>query len=46
MSSMFKKVQKQGWRSWVVFELEQIRDKDKLIKLGMTVVDLRAAFSG
>ncbi|MFY8273173.1 23S rRNA (uridine(2552)-2'-O)-methyltransferase RlmE [Pseudoalteromonas sp. SSDWG2] len=35
--------QKHGWRSRAVFKLEQIQQKDKLIREGMTVVDLGAA---
>ncbi|WP_462158696.1 23S rRNA (uridine(2552)-2'-O)-methyltransferase RlmE [Pseudoalteromonas sp. GB56] len=35
--------QKQGWRSRAVFKLEEIQQKDKLLRDGMTVVDLGAA---
>ncbi|WP_105190061.1 23S rRNA (uridine(2552)-2'-O)-methyltransferase RlmE [Pseudoalteromonas sp. T1lg48] len=35
--------QKQGWRSRAVFKLEEIQQKDKLLKPGMAVVDLGAA---
>ncbi len=35
--------QKQGWRSRAVFKLEEIQQKDKLLRQGMTVVDLGAA---
>ena len=35
--------QKQGWRSRAVFKLEEIHQKDKLLREGMTVVDLGAA---
>jgi 23S rRNA (uridine2552-2'-O)-methyltransferase len=35
--------QKRGYRSRAVFKLEEIQQKDKLIKPGMTVVDLGAA---
>lgn len=41
-----QKAQKQGLRSRAVFKLEEIQDKDKLIKKGMTVVDLGAAPGG
>ncbi|MCB1738495.1 MAG: 23S rRNA (uridine(2552)-2'-O)-methyltransferase RlmE [Gammaproteobacteria bacterium] len=35
--------QKAGWRSRAVFKLEEIQKRDKLVKQGMTVVDLGAA---
>ena len=35
--------QKRGYRSRAVFKLEEIQQKDKLIRKGMTVVDLGAA---
>lgn len=35
--------QKQGWRSRAVFKLDEIQQKDKLLKPGMAVVDLGAA---
>ncbi|GAP74941.1 23S rRNA (uridine(2552)-2'-O)-methyltransferase RlmE [Pseudoalteromonas sp. MM17-2] len=35
--------QKQGWRSRAVFKLDEIQNKDKLLKPGMAVVDLGAA---
>lgn len=35
--------QKQGWRSRAVFKLDEIQKKDKLLRSGMTVVDLGAA---
>jgi 23S rRNA (uridine2552-2'-O)-methyltransferase len=38
-----KKAQAEGWRSRAVFKLEQIDRKEKLLKPGMTVVDLGAA---
>tara|TARA_B110001469_G_scaffold11764_1_gene11881 strand:- start:2724 stop:3353 length:630 start_codon:yes stop_codon:yes gene_type:complete len=41
-----KKAQKLGLRSRAVFKLEEINNKDKLIKPGMTVVDLGAAPGG
>ncbi|OUS32885.1 23S rRNA (uridine(2552)-2'-O)-methyltransferase [Thalassotalea sp. 42_200_T64] len=41
-----KKAQKLGLRSRAVFKIEEINNKDKLIKKGMTVVDLGAAPGG
>lgn len=41
-----KKAQKLGLRSRAVFKLEEINNKDKLIKAGMKVVDLGAAPGG
>ena len=41
-----QKAQKQGLRSRATFKLEEIQNKDKLIKPGMTVVDLGAAPGG
>ncbi len=41
-----QKAQKQGLRSRAVFKLEEMQQKDKLIKPGMTVVDLGAAPGG
>ncbi len=38
--------QKRGYRSRAIFKLEEIQNKDKLIKPGMTVVDLGAAPGG
>ncbi|MBD1576095.1 MULTISPECIES: 23S rRNA (uridine(2552)-2'-O)-methyltransferase RlmE [Vibrio] len=38
--------QKKGYRSRAIFKIEEIQDKDKLIKPGMTVVDLGAAPGG
>ena len=37
-----QQAQKEGWRSRAVFKLKEIDEKDKLIKPGMTVVDLGA----
>ncbi|SIO94261.1 Ribosomal RNA large subunit methyltransferase E [Vibrio spartinae] len=37
---------KKGYRSRAIFKLEEIQGKDKLLKLGMTVVDLGAAPGG
>lgn len=41
-----KKAQEQGLRSRAVFKIDEIQQKDKLIKPGMTVVDLGAAPGG
>jgi len=41
-----KKAQKLGLRSRAVFKIEEINNKDKLIKSGMKVVDLGAAPGG
>lgn len=41
-----QKAQKLGYRSRAVFKLLEIQEKDKLIKEGMTVVDLGAAPGG
>lgn len=41
-----QQAQKQGWRSRAVFKLEEIQTKDRLLKPGMTVVDLGAAPGG
>ncbi|WP_068545357.1 23S rRNA (uridine(2552)-2'-O)-methyltransferase RlmE [Thalassotalea crassostreae] len=41
-----KKAQKLGLRSRAVFKIEEINNKDKLIKKGMNVVDLGAAPGG
>ena len=38
-----RRAQKMGYRSRAVFKLEEINKKDKLIRSGMTVVDLGAA---
>jgi len=40
------KAQKSGYRSRAVFKLEEIQLKDRIIKQGMTVVDLGAAPGG
>jgi len=37
-----QQAQKEGWRSRAVFKLKEIDEKDKLLKPGMTVVDLGA----
>lgn len=41
-----QKAQKMGYRSRAAFKLEEIQQKDKLIKPGMSVVDLGAAPGG
>ena len=41
-----QKAQKDGWRSRAIYKLEEIQKKDKLIKPGMTLVDLGAAPGG
>lgn len=38
-----QRAQKEGWRSRAVFKLMEIDEKDRLLKVGMTVVDLGAA---
>ncbi len=38
-----QKANAEGWRSRAVFKLSEIDEKDKLLKPGMTVVDLGAA---
>jgi 23S rRNA (uridine2552-2'-O)-methyltransferase len=37
-----QQAKKEGWRSRAVFKLQEIDEKDKLLKPGMTVVDLGA----
>lgn len=41
-----KKSQSEGWRSRAVYKLEEIDKKDRLIKPGMSIVDLGAAPGG
>ena len=41
-----KRAQREGWRSRAVFKLEEIQEKDRIFKPGMTVVDLGAAPGG
>lgn len=41
-----KRAQAEGWRSRAVFKLEEIDAKDRLIRPGMTIVDLGAAPGG
>ncbi|MCP5351804.1 MAG: 23S rRNA (uridine(2552)-2'-O)-methyltransferase RlmE [Chromatiales bacterium] len=38
-----QEAQKEGWRSRAVYKLEEIQKRDKLIRQGMTVIDLGAA---
>ncbi|HSR01593.1 MAG TPA: RlmE family RNA methyltransferase, partial [Methylophilaceae bacterium] len=38
-----KRAQKEGYRARAAYKLMEIDDKDKLIKPGMTVVDLGSA---
>jgi len=41
-----KRAQAEGWRSRAVFKLEELIERDQLLKPGMTVVDLGAAPGG
>jgi len=41
-----KKAQRDGYRSRAVYKLEEIQDKDRIIKPGMSIVDLGAAPGG
>src|SRR5262249_36784186 len=41
-----KRAQTEGWRSRAVFKLEELIERDRLLKPGMTVVDLGAAPGG
>jgi len=41
-----KRAQAEGWRSRAVFKLEELIDRDRLLKPGMAVVDLGAAPGG
>ncbi len=41
-----KRAQKEGWRSRAVYKLQEIDDKDRLLKRGATIVDLGAAPGG
>lgn len=38
-----RRAKKEGWRSRAVYKLMEIQEKDRLLKPGMTVVDLGAA---
>lgn len=40
------KANQEGWRSRAVYKLEEIQKKDRIIKPGMTIVDLGAAPGG
>jgi 23S rRNA (uridine2552-2'-O)-methyltransferase len=41
-----KRAQRDGWRSRAVYKLEEIQQKDRILKPGATVVDLGAAPGG
>jgi len=41
-----KKAQAEGWRSRAVFKLEELIERDRLLKPGMVIVDLGAAPGG
>lgn len=41
-----KRAREEGWRSRAVFKLEEIHKSDRLLKPGMTIVDLGAAPGG
>src|SRR6478752_9867510 len=41
-----KRAQAEGWRSRAVFKLEELLERDRLLKPGMVVVDLGAAPGG
>lgn len=41
-----KRAQAEGWRSRAVFKLEELLEKDRLVRPGMVVVDLGAAPGG
>lgn len=41
-----KKAQAEGWRSRAVFKLQEINERERLLRPGMTVVDLGAAPGG
>lgn len=41
-----QKAQREGWRSRAIYKLEALQVKDKLLRPGMTVVDLGAAPGG
>lgn len=41
-----KRAQERGWRSRAVFKLEEIQEKDRLLRAGQRVVDLGAAPGG
>ncbi len=41
-----KKAQREGYRSRAVYKLEEIQEKDRILRPGMTIVDLGAAPGG
>lgn len=41
-----KKARREGWRSRAIYKLEEIADREKILKRGMTCVDLGAAPGG
>src|SRR5450432_3037972 len=41
-----KRAQKEGWRSRAVYKLQEIQEKDKLLRPGIRCVDLGAAPGG
>lgn len=41
-----KRAQAEGWRSRAVYKLEELIDRDRLLRPGMTIVDLGAAPGG
>jgi len=41
-----KRAQQEGWRSRAVYKLAEIQDKDRILRPGLTVVDLGAAPGG
>src|SRR6476619_4504645 len=41
-----KRAQAEGWRSRAVFKLEELLERDRLLKPGLVVVDLGAAPGG
>jgi 23S rRNA (uridine2552-2'-O)-methyltransferase len=41
-----KRAQQEGWRSRAVYKLQEIDERDRLLRPGMTVVDLGAAPGG
>jgi len=41
-----KRAQQEGWRSRAVYKLAEIQDKDRIVRPGLTVVDLGAAPGG
>ncbi len=41
-----KRAQTEGWRSRAVYKLSEIQEKDRILRPGMTVVDLGAAPGG